>query len=391
MQFSKRNRSCRAEPTYLRVAQRAQKAFTLVELLVVIAIIAVLIALLLPAVQAAREAARRTQCLDNLKNLGLGCLTYESGKKSFPPGKVIASNSPNGTCGNPTTYQNWALEILPYTEELALFRQYRFDQTNQPTVNTPNYAVLTTPVKIQSCPADPNPPTLQVPEVTPNDPPTMSSSYKGVAGRGFFVAANPAEAYWDSFQAGKGGETMRLEDRGPLPVVVVAPPATGQPPHFNTAPGCTMGLLSKAPVKMKQITDGKSKTLLIGEYTTLTQPSAGLSRAAFWGNSVFGLDLADVTLPATTSPTDPCRLNPLTCNAAATTITLDPDYLKCEAGTFSTFPQPCKRTFTGLHAGGVIINFALCDGSTRGFQNTMDIRVLACMATVSGGENPVIP
>ena len=374
---------------------RKKTAFTLVELLVVIAIIGILIALLLPAVQAAREAARRTQCLDNLKNLGLGCITYSDGKRSLPPGKVVASTTASGSCSETATYQNWALEILPFIEEGILYKQYQFDQTNHPitgTATTGNLHVMQQQLKVQTCPSDPNPPSLQVPEVTPNDPQTMTSSYKGVAGRGFYAPANPAEAYWDSYQAGKGGETMRSLDRGPLPVVIVAPPASGVP-TYNSAPGCMMGQLSKAPIKIKQIVDGTSKTLLIGEYTTVSQPVGNppLSRSAFWANSVFGLDSGEITLPADTSPTAPCRTNPLGCNAAATTITLDPDYDKCVAGTFSSFPQPCKRTFTGMHSGGSVINFVLCDGSTRGFSNSGDIRILAALTTVDGGESVQVP
>lgn len=372
-----------------------RSAFTLVELLVVIAIIGILIALLLPAVQAAREAARRTQCLDNLKNLGLGCLTYLDGKKNLPPGKVIASASATGNCTASGTYQNWALEILPFIEESALFTQYHFDQTNDP-IAAANLKVMQAELKVQTCPSDPNPPSLQVPEVRPAQTATMTSSYKGVAGRGFYTMSGGTEGYWDSYQAGKNGENMRDADRGPLPVVIVTAPSSSSAPAYNTAPSCIMGRLSKAPVKVKQIVDGTSKTLLIGEYTTITQPTSGtppLSRSAFWANSVFGLNLGEINLPGDLSVNPPpiCATNPLGCNASATAITLDPDYLRCANGTDPAFPQPCRRTFTGMHSSGTVINFVLCDGSTRGFANTGDIRILGAMATVNGGESIQVP
>ena len=85
-----------------------QAAFTLVELLVVISIIGVLIALLLPAIQQAREAARRSQCLNNLKQIGVAALNYHDSRKGFPIGRVMCHH---GT---------WASELWPYLEESGL-------------------------------------------------------------------------------------------------------------------------------------------------------------------------------------------------------------------------------------------------------------------------------
>ncbi|MFM9068057.1 MAG: DUF1559 domain-containing protein [Planctomycetota bacterium] len=91
---------------------KRRPGFTLVELLVVIAIIGILVALLLPAVQAAREAARRTQCLNNLKQLGLALHNYHDSRRSFPAGA-----SPN------VTAFNWRVAIWPFMEQQSLFDQ----------------------------------------------------------------------------------------------------------------------------------------------------------------------------------------------------------------------------------------------------------------------------
>jgi prepilin-type N-terminal cleavage/methylation domain-containing protein/prepilin-type processing-associated H-X9-DG protein len=99
-------------------AHRQRRGFTLVELLVVIAIIGILVALLLPAVQAAREAARRTQCVNNLKQIGLAVLNYENAFKELPPGGLTQAN---GTYGH-----SWWIRILPYTEQTNVYNQ--FDQ-----------------------------------------------------------------------------------------------------------------------------------------------------------------------------------------------------------------------------------------------------------------------
>jgi len=124
------------------VSKRKSSAFTLVELLVVIAIIGILIALLLPAIQAAREAARRSQCANNMKQLGIGVLNYEASRKELPaPGQC------DSTGGASTTYMihSTAMMILPYIEQTAVYDM--FDHNTDPIGAygaTPNGAAFKT-------------------------------------------------------------------------------------------------------------------------------------------------------------------------------------------------------------------------------------------------------
>jgi prepilin-type N-terminal cleavage/methylation domain-containing protein/prepilin-type processing-associated H-X9-DG protein len=122
---------------------RLRKAFTLIELLVVIAIIGILIGLLVPAVQKVRESANRTQCVNNLKQIGLACLNYHDSKKAFPPGFVASASYPDTRPG-----WGWATFLLPYIEQDNLYR--RIDLT-QPVEQSP---AIQTVIRLYLCPSD---------------------------------------------------------------------------------------------------------------------------------------------------------------------------------------------------------------------------------------------
>ncbi|HQX50104.1 MAG TPA: DUF1559 domain-containing protein [Planctomycetaceae bacterium] len=128
---------------------RCHRGFTLVELLVVIAVISILMALLLPAVQMAREAARRTQCLSNLKQVGLALHNYHDIHKTFPPACI----RPVGFIDNGRDHPRltWAVAILPMIEQANLYQQ--FDSTVD-TTNVANLLAASTVVSAYRCPTD---------------------------------------------------------------------------------------------------------------------------------------------------------------------------------------------------------------------------------------------
>src|SRR5262249_49135495 len=153
-----------------------------------------------------------------------------------------------------TEYGNWALEILPYIEEAPLQKRYRFDLEN---VNAANDPVRKTNIAVMNCPSDPNPPQIDTGQDGHDH---AKSSYKGVAGRAWADAPSGTCSF-DDLKVTFVPNEMRTFDRGPLFVVVIPPPFPAL----------------RAPISIAKIADGTSKTLLIGEYTTVSQPK----RSAF--------------------------------------------------------------------------------------------------------------
>lgn len=207
---------------------RRHVGFTLVELLVVIAIIAILVALLLPAIQMAREAARRAQCANHLRQTGLALINHESAKGAFPPGGTTTRTGGNGF--------SWWVLILPYIEEDNIYQ--RLD-TKASTIgfvghegNLHNREVLRQyDFPYMTCPSSPMPRWVLNGKVNGNAT-IVSPMYAGLAGA-------------------TDHHTARDKDSGPRGI-----------PGRISAGGV---LIRHDPVKISQIKDGTSKTAMVGE------------------------------------------------------------------------------------------------------------------------------
>jgi len=135
--------------------RRSRTAFTLIELLVVIAIIAILIALLLPAVQQAREAARRSTCKNNLKQLGLALHNYHETHSLFPPGMIYRVVTPSTPASGRRT--PFCLHLLPFIDQANIYNMYDHNQNWHDTVHDPQPAgngVRLVPIPVWQCPSD---------------------------------------------------------------------------------------------------------------------------------------------------------------------------------------------------------------------------------------------
>lgn len=245
----------------IRNSKRRFRGFTLVELLVVIAIIGVLVALLLPAVQAARDAARRTHCSNNLKNIGLALINYADVKKHLPaatqfrPGKPF----PNPALGPGGT---WVLEILPFIEQQALYDRFDLTKTMD---NDANDYLLGTPLPFLVCPGDDNIPSGGVfpagnkvdgsGYINDPDVPQMGLWYPVSSGPTHFdqcpfCAEHPSKCC----QGNSFGSRSITEPGDPL-----GPPGTPAPTFAGL-----FGRYEKG-IRLSEISDGTSNVVMAGE------------------------------------------------------------------------------------------------------------------------------
>jgi prepilin-type N-terminal cleavage/methylation domain-containing protein/prepilin-type processing-associated H-X9-DG protein len=253
--------------------RRFRHGFTLIELLVVIAIIAVLIALLLPAVQSAREAARRAQCVNNLKQIGLGIANYESANASLPIGCVYNTAGPNPNCtqaiGNaPFAYSLFAL-MLPYIEQQPMYNAINFNIA--PGGHTYfgvdagaiNYTSMSKTVASFVCPSDPGyiPLTYGTADAgTVSTNGYSQCSYAGMAGT------------FDIWQWYCG-----------------CPPQTGGSCVGDVWPAGDGLFYNNVAVRLQGITDGTSNTISVGEFARFANdPDQNFnewSRALWFGSA----------------------------------------------------------------------------------------------------------
>ena len=319
---------------------RLPKGFTLIELLVVIAIIAVLISLLLPAVQQAREAARRTQCKNNLKQLGLAMHNYHDTFNVFPPGHVsdFPAVSPWVSPGNLASSEvgcwTWATMLLPSLEQGNVYNVLSpGSQKPQTAAATPaGLQALQTPLSVFRCPSD----------IGPN-----LNNFDNTLGGNEMVAANYSRFITDGTNkiAIATSNYMAVSNAGDSTTPAINPYQYGPP----------LGVAyQNSRVGIRDITDGSSNTLCIGErawkygtliagagtiYAISASPLANIDQSSSWNIKSAFTNVASLTYD----------------------------------GLNATVNRPHQsRAFNSAHTGGV--QFLLCDGSVRFLSENIDSR-----------------
>lgn len=273
--------------------RRHNFGFTLVELLVVIAIIGILVALLLPAIQAAREAARRGGCANNLKNLGLAALNHHDTQKHFPVSQGYANMPYNSEApfGVNQPCVGWILNTLPQLEEQSLYDQFKaagaFEgnyQVNHCIAPLANYglasikngisspALMKTQLSILQCPSDDSVRQLSTQQWEFQNCNVALTSYKGVLD--------------DAYVNELGGGTWKNDEPVEFQSGNYTEPSPG---GFTTQRDCSRDTRCRGfffrqsfqrPVKISTVTDGTSKSFMIGEDI----PEYNYHSAAYYSN-----------------------------------------------------------------------------------------------------------
>lgn len=244
---------------------RVPRGFTLVELLVVIAIIGVLVALLLPAIQAAREAARRTQCQNQMRQLGIALQNHHDVRKRLPAGEFWYNKDTTGATFNVSGW-GWLPRILPYIEQTQLYDQAHFDKhPTQNALGVFNRTVIRTDVPGLLCPS--NPYRGEVTDNESDDYNANANSQKQIAEADY--AANVGD-YRNIGGTGDGlPHTVDNDSDGrpdwPQAGNVFGPGSAQNPPYPVKYP--TRGVINRFgwAANFKEITDGLSNTFAVGE------------------------------------------------------------------------------------------------------------------------------
>jgi len=329
----------------MRAKLRSRPAFTLVELLVVIAIIGILVALLLPAVQAAREAARRSQCQNNLKQLGLALHNYHDVNQSFPPALIGTGRWNTSTNNQIKNTTGWAM-MLPQMEQQAAYGQYDFRFCSSmsspyglPVIGTDtiNVAVTSMRLKIMEC---------------PSSPVAGENMTRNVGNTSDFYTANQAKRTNYLFATGS------MTDYS----------ANWEAYNSDIRQGA---FGNDGAAKMAAITDGTSNCIAIGE------ASGGRHKTS----TVFG--------PWGLTGTHTCchgytpSSSSTTLTQATTTAPYGNDWNINRPYQNDSLRRSYAWVYNSLHPGGA--QFGFCDGSTHFISQTVDYMTLCQLTYIHDG------